>query len=188
MTAISIGGRTLATVLGLVFVVGASSAAGEDDSVQGRFWYELEMEEDTYSMDLEIVDGVVVPDELMGGERVKVMLVGEPLDKEAFLEEFADSGHPMFAAMRLGIDQRVEFDVCRYEDGSEDEICGIHINGPGLSSSNSGFGAYGHFTESVSFEGDRVTAVLKTSEPEGEGNLTYGFDLSFNLSVARSDG
>lgn len=180
--------RALAIVLPVAIGVASGPAVAQEDAAQGRFWYELKMEEDTYSMDLEIVDGVVLPDDLIGGERVKVMLVGEPLDRETFLKEFADSGHLMFAAMRLKIEERVVFDVCRYEDDSEDEICGIHINGPGLSSSNSGFGAYGHFTESVSFEGDRATAELKTPEPEVEGDLSYGFDLSFDLPVTRSAG
>lgn len=135
-------------------------------------------------MDLEVVDGLAVPDELQGGERVKVVLVGEPLDRERFLESLAETGKVLFTAMRLGIDRRIELDVCRHEDDSEVEICGLHILGPGLSDSSSGFGVYGHFTELIHLGDGQVRANLRTAEPEEEGDLTYGFDLTFDLPVA----
>lgn len=174
------------TLLALTAIAG--TATGEDDLVKGHFWYESGDGDSSYSMNLEIAEGVAVPYELQGGDRVRVVLVGEPLDREAFLEAVADTGNVLFAAMRLDIDKRVEFDVCRYEDGTGVEICGIHFYGPGLSSSASGFGVYDHFTESVGFAGGRVSAKLKTAEPETEGNTSFGFDLTFDLTVAVLEG
>jgi len=62
-------------------------------------------------------------------------------------------------------------------------LSGKH-HGPGLSLSESGFGAYDHFTKEVSYEDDRVKAKLKTGKPEQQNSIAYGFDLSFDLPIS----
>lgn len=63
----------------LVVTAAGATAAAELESVQGRFLYESgDGENPSYSMGLDVVDGIAVLDELQGGERVKVVLVGEP--------------------------------------------------------------------------------------------------------------
>jgi len=176
--------RELALAACILAVVCASvPAAGDRGSVSGSLWYESGS---ASRLELTLVDGVVVPDELEGGERVKVLLVTDVIDQARFREALAESSSTLSAAMQAGLDRRVEFDVCRYDDGSEAEICGVHIHGDGISDTRSGFGVFGHFTQTVRFD-DRVGGRLVTAEPEERMGASYSFDISFDLPVAGLD-
>ncbi len=167
----------------LVVIFGCETSGAAESYVQGRVWYHNQENRD-WSMDLELVDGVAVPKEIQYGERVRVLLVGEPLDHEQFMGVMAETGNSVFVITKLKIEKIASFDLCRNNDGSGVEICGFAIHGPGLSMSESGFGTYGHFTKLVSYEDDRVMAELKTMKPEEQDNVTYGFDLSFDLPIS----
>ncbi len=162
-----------------MMVVSTVAVAGENSSVHGTFWYDTEGDGDP--VELTLVDGIAYPTELQGGERVKVILVPEPLDREKLIDVLSKGGMPLHA----GLTTRVDFDVCRDEDGSNPQICGVHFYSPGISSSQSGFGVYGHFTKSIRFEDERVEASLSTTKPEEDFRDLFSIDLSFDLPITR---
>jgi len=174
---------TFVIALFLVLIFSFETTGAAEYQVQGRVWYDSQEDSD-WSMDLELVDGVAVPKEMQYGERVRVLLVGEPLDHEGFMGVMAETGNSALVITKLKIEKSVSFDLCRNSDGSGIEICGIAIHGPGLFLSESGFGAYDHFTKEVSYEDDRVKAKLKTGKPEQQNSIAYGFDLSFDLPIS----
>jgi len=175
-------GAIAACILGLLFA-SVPAGAGNAGSVSGSLWYESGSGS---RLELTLVDGVVVPDELEGGERVKVLLVTDAIDQARFREALTETSSTLSAAIEAGLDRRVEFDVCRYDDGSEVEICGVHIHGDGISDTRSGFGAFGHFTQTVRFD-DRVGGRLVTAEPEERMGASYSFDISFDLPLPEGD-
>ncbi|MBZ0112127.1 MAG: hypothetical protein K8J08_06695 [Thermoanaerobaculia bacterium] len=162
----------------------ASSAAGaKEGNVDGTLWYQAK--DNGTRIEQDFVDGVVVVDELQGGERVKVVLIAQTIDRQEFLDALDEKGNPLFAAMSVGLDAYTVVDLCRSEDGSSPEVCGLHVHDDGVSSSKSGFGVFDHWVESLRFDDNEVEASLKTTKPEEEFNATYGFDLSFTLPIHR---
>ena len=141
-------------------------------------------ENEEWAMDMEIVDGIALLKEAQYGKQVTILLLGQPLDHEKFSAVMAATGHVLLTMGKLGIENSVSFNVCSNDDGSNPEICHIAMHGPGLSFSESGFGAYNHFTESLSQENGRVAARLKTDNPEEKPNLIFGMDLSFDLPIS----
>lgn len=174
---------SIAACILVVLLASVPAGAGDAGSVSGSLWYESGSGS---RLELTLVDGVVVPDELEGGEKVKVLLVTEAIDRARFRDNLAASNSTLFAVMQAGLDRRVELDVCRYDDGSEVEICGVHIYGDGISETRSGFGAFGHFTQTVRFD-DRVGGRLVTAEPEERMGARYAFDIAFDLPLPGSD-
>ena len=164
-----------------ILVLAPATVAGGDSSVKGSFWCGTD---EGAPLEVVLLDGIAYPDELQGGERVKVILLPEGADRERVLGVLS-RGEMMIHAR---LDAWVTFDVCRYEDG-ENEICGVHFSCGDTSSSRSGFGVFGHFTKSVLFEDENVTASLVTEEDEDSGSdRPYGFDLSFDLPITRFTG
>ncbi len=92
------------------------------------------------------------------------------------------NGVPLFAAMKVDLGRYAMIDVCRNEDGSETEVCGVHFYGPAISSSTSGFGgAFGSIVQDLKWADGRVVARLKSSP--GHDQKFESIDLSFDLSL-----
>jgi hypothetical protein len=167
----------------LMVVFGPNVTNADEEGAQGRVWYES-TEDSEWAMDMTIVDGIAIPKDTPYGKQATVLLLGEPLDHGKFLAVLAETGHPLLTMSKLSIEDSVSFNICSDDDGSNAEVCHIAIHGPGLSFSESGFDAYNHFTESLSFENNRVAAKLKTEKPEEKPGVIFGLDLSFDLPIS----